>query len=66
MICNGYFLPVTSLSIEQNLTKLSVIVTGKPKISISHRQVLPDIDLWQTRFRKDWHNFLSLASRSLS
>jgi len=26
-------------------------VTGKPKISTSPRQVLPDIDLRQTRFR---------------
>jgi len=33
---------------------LPVIVTGKPKISTSRRQVLPDIDLRQTRFRIDW------------
>jgi len=33
---------------------LPVIVTGKPKISTSRRQVLPDIDLGQTRFRINW------------
>jgi len=32
---------------------LPVIVTGKPKISTSRRQVLPDIDLRQTRFHID-------------
>ena len=39
------------MNIEQNLTKLPVIVTGKPIISTSRRQVLPDIDLRQTGFR---------------
>jgi len=29
-------------------------VTGKPKIPTSRRQVLPVIDLRQTRFRMDW------------
>jgi len=33
---------------------MSVLVTGKPKISTSRRQVLSDIDLRQTRFRMDW------------
>ena len=28
---------------------------GKPKISTSRRQILPDIDLRQTRFRIDSH-----------
>ena len=32
---------------------LPVIVTGKPKISTGRRQVLPDIDLRQMRFRID-------------
>jgi len=31
-----------------------VIVTGKPKIYTSRRQILREIDLWQTRFRMDW------------
>jgi len=30
-----------------------VIVTAKPKISTSLKQVLSDIDLWQTRFHMD-------------
>jgi len=33
---------------------MPVLVTGKPKFSISSRQVLSDIDLRQTRFRMDW------------
>jgi len=39
---------------------MPVIVTGKPKISTNRRQVLPDIDLRQTRFRMDCYisNFL--------
>ena len=30
-------------------------MTGKPKISTSRRQVMPDINLWPTRFRIDWY-----------
>ena len=33
-------------------------MTGKPKISASRTQVLPDIDLRQTRFRIDWNKKL--------
>jgi len=48
------FLSVTSLNIEQNLTKVTCHCDTKHKISTSRRQVLPDIDLRQTRFRMDW------------
>jgi len=35
-------------------------MTGKPKISTSHRQVLPDIVLWPTSFLTDWKLLLRL------
>jgi len=35
-------------------------VTGKPKISTCHKQVLPDIDLWPTRFHIDWDKYMTV------